>query len=179
MDSINSHRLLIRVRHFNLFAVKSALSGSFCQSYRSCSPLHFLHDWQKYLGSTPISRQSEFIEPTLIKMKYQRRYIVIPIFLLTLFVAYQASIMHFSHIHYINGVMIVHSHPSTNNQHTHTEGQALTLAHISHWSGIEPTIFALDEVIFEVFDVLECKREFRFLTDRHAYCICLRAPPFC
>ena len=84
-------------------------------------------------------------------MKHQRRYIVISLFLLTLFVAYQASIMHFSHIHFINGVMIVHSHPSTDNQHTHTEGQALTLAHISHWSGVEPTDFALDEVIFEEF----------------------------
>ena len=112
-------------------------------------------------------------------MKHQRRYIVISLFLLTLFVAYQASIMHFSHIHVINGVMIVHSHPSTDNQHTHTEGQALTLAHISHWSGVEPTDFALDEVIFEVFDVLECKRESSFLTDKHAHCICLRAPPFC
>lgn len=112
-------------------------------------------------------------------MKHQRRYIVVPLFLLTLFVVYQAGIMHFSHTHYINGVMIVHSHPSTNSQHTHTEGQALTLAHIAHWSGIESTFITLNEIIFEVSEVLECKRESSFLMDKHAHCICLRAPPFC
>jgi hypothetical protein len=72
----SSHQLVPQIinngEHFNLFVVKSALSGSFCHSCRSCSPLRFLHDWQKYLGSTPISRQSEFKEPTWIfflKMK--------------------------------------------------------------------------------------------------------------
>ena len=97
----------------------------------------------------------------------KRKYILIPMMLLVLFVTYQAGITVFSHIHYVNGVMIVHSHPSDDNHHTHTEGQVLTLAHVSHWAGIEPVCITLDE------------RDFRFMADRHTHCISLRAPPFC
>ena len=109
----------------------------------------------------------------------KKKYIFIPLFLLTLFVAFQASITMFSHVHYVNGVMMVHSHPSTDNEHTHTEGQILTLAHVSHWAGTEPVCIALNEVSLSVFDTLECKRAFHFLTDKHEHCISLRAPPFC
>lgn len=109
----------------------------------------------------------------------ERKYIFIPLSLLTLFVAFQTSILMFSHIHYVNGVMIVHSHPSNDAQHTHTEGQILTLAHVSHWVGIEPSCTTLGEVCLSVFDMLECKRYIHLLADKYAHCICLRAPPFC
>lgn len=109
----------------------------------------------------------------------KRKYILIPMMLLVLFVTYQAGITVFSHIHYVNGVMIVHSHPSDDNHHTHTEGQVLTLAHVSHWAGIESVCITLDEVSLSVFATLECKRDFRFMADRHTHCISLRAPPFC
>lgn len=39
--------------------------------------------------------------------------------LLALFVAYQASITAFTHVHYVNGVLITHSHPF-HNQHSHS-----------------------------------------------------------
>ena len=65
------------------------------------------------------------------------RYIFIPLMLLTLFLAYQASITMFAHVHYVNGVMIVHSHPSTDSEHTHTQSQILTLAQVSEWAGTE------------------------------------------
>lgn len=109
----------------------------------------------------------------------KRKYILIPLFLLTLFVAYQASITMFSHVHYVNGVMIVHSHPSDDNQHTHTEGQILTLALVSHWSGTEPDFVILGEVTLPVFHSLECDRMSRFVQDKYSHCISLRAPPFC
>ena len=112
-------------------------------------------------------------------MIQKRKYIFIPLFLLTLFVAYQVSITMFSHVHYVNGVMMVHSHPSTNNEHTHTEGQILALAHVSHWAGMELVCTFLCEVSLSVFDTLECKRDFRFFSDKHEHCISLRAPPFC
>ena len=109
----------------------------------------------------------------------ERKYIFIPLFLLTMFVAFQTSILMFSHIHFVNGMMIVHSHPSNNTQHTHTEGQILTLAHVSHWAGIEPSGITLGDVCFSVFDTLECKHYVHLLKNKYAYCICLRAPPFC
>ena len=43
----------------------------------------------------------------------KRRYIVAPLLLLALFLTYQVSITLFTHVHIVNGVMIVHSHPSS------------------------------------------------------------------
>lgn len=108
----------------------------------------------------------------------KNRYIFIPIMLLTLFVAYQASITMFAHVHYINGVTIVHSHPSADNDHTHTDGQLLTLAHVSEWTGVEPSFVTLSEVSLSVFDSIECERKSKALSDLYSHCISLRAPPF-
>ena len=108
----------------------------------------------------------------------KNRYIFIPLLLLTLFVAYQASITMFAHVHYINGVTIVHSHPSADNDHTHTDGQLLTLAHVSEWTGVEPSFVTLSEVSLSVFDSIECERKSKALSDLYSHCISLRAPPF-
>ena len=105
------------------------------------------------------------------------RYIFIPLMLLTLFLAYQASITMFAHVHYVNGVMIVHSHPATDSEHTHTQSQILTLAQVSEWAGTEPVFVTLAEVSLSVFDTLECERVSRTLSDIHSHCISLRAPP--
>ena len=107
------------------------------------------------------------------------RYIFIPLMLLTMFVAYQVSISMFSHVHYVNGVMIVHSHPSTDSEHTHTAKQILTLAQVSEWAGTEPVFVTLSEVSLPVFDTLECERKSKSLSDIYLLCISLRAPPFC
>ena len=106
------------------------------------------------------------------------RYIFIPLFLLTLFVSYQMSITMFSHIHYVNGVMIVHSHPSSDSEHTHTESQILTLAQVSEWAGTEPVFVTLSEVSLSVFDTLDCERKSKILFDLYTQCVSLRAPPF-
>ena len=61
-----------------------------------------------------------------------------PLFLLALFLTYQVSITMFTHVHIINGVMIVHSHPSSDDHHTHTAGQVITIAHIGSYQTPEP-----------------------------------------
>ena len=109
---------------------------------------------------------------------WKNRYIYIPLMLLILFVTYQVSITMFAHMHYVNGVMIVHSHPSTDNEHTHTEGQILTLAQMSEWVGTEPVFVTLSEVSLSVFESLECEREAKTLSDFYLHSISLRAPPF-
>ena len=107
----------------------------------------------------------------------KRKHIFIPLFMLTLFLEYQVSITMFAHVHYVNGVMIVHSHPSTDNEHTHSEAQILTLAKISDWSGSEPVFVTLSEVHLSVFETLECERKSRTLNDLFSSSIPLRAPP--
>ena len=113
-----------------------------------------------------------------VKM-FEKKKLFIPLFLLTLFVSYQVSITMFAHVHYINGVMIVHSHPSTDNQHTHSEGQILTLAQVSEWATVEPDFVTLNEINLSVFYTLECNRMACYLQDKYADCIALRAPPCC
>jgi len=126
-----------------------------------------------------INKKKLLLHPFLSKKMQKRKYIFIPLLLLTLFVAYQASITMFAHMHYINGVMIVHSHPSTDNEHTHTEGQVLTLALVSDWAGTEPSFVTMGEVNLSVFYTLECDRASRFVQDSCSHCISLRAPPSC
>ena len=98
--------------------------------------------------------------------------------MLTLFVTYQAGISMFSHIHYVNGVMLVHSHPTSDNQHTHTEGQILTMAHVSSFVGIEPIFVVVGEVHLPVLYTLESGQDSHSLADSCAHSISLRAPPF-
>ena len=106
------------------------------------------------------------------------RQLYLPMFLLTLFLAYQVSITMFSHVHYINGVMIVHSHPSADSQHTHTEGQVLTMAHISSFDGVEPVSYVIDDALLPLLYTLDiCIGGENLPLDMHQ-CISLRAPPF-
>ena len=110
---------------------------------------------------------------------FEKKKLFIPLFLLTLFVGYQVSISMFTHVHYINGVMIVHSHPSNDNQHTHTQGQILTMAQMSEWATVEPDFVTLGEVNLSVIYSLVCNRSSCYVQDKCTNCISLRAPPYC
>lgn len=59
--------------------------------------------------------------------------------LVMLFASYQACCTLFSHTHTVNGVTLVHSHPYSNAEHTHTNGQMLTLSQITQFVSIEQT----------------------------------------
>ena len=107
----------------------------------------------------------------------KRTRIITSLLLLTLFVAYQVNITMFAHVHYVNGVMIVHSHPSADSQHSHTESQILTLAHVSHWSGLEAMSATVSEVVFSVSPIRSCARPDASVRDCQTQVITLRAPP--
>ena len=107
----------------------------------------------------------------------KRTRIITSLLLLTLFVAYQVNITMFAHVHYVNGVMLVHSHPSADSQHTHTESQILTLAHVSHWSGLEAMSATVSEVVFSVPIIRSCTRPDAPVHDCQTQVITLRAPP--
>lgn len=57
--------------------------------------------------------------------------------LLALFVAYQASVTAFTHVHYVNGVLITHSHPF-HNQHSHSATSLIVIGLLSHFSSDKP-----------------------------------------
>ena len=107
----------------------------------------------------------------------KRTRIITSLLLLTLFVAYQVNIKMFAHVHYVNGVMLVHSHPSADSQHSHTESQILTLAQVSDWSGLEPVSASVSEVVLSVPPIRSCARPDAPVRDCQTQVITLRAPP--
>lgn len=109
-------------------------------------------------------------------MRVKRR-ILVPILLLALFTAYQVSITMFTHVHYVNGVMIVHSHPSSNKHHTHTKSELVVIHNLSIIHTLEGHSFTLCEVKAPVIYVLEPMLVTSFVTSVHLNPLSLRAPP--
>jgi hypothetical protein len=83
----------------------------------------------------------------------------------------------FSHVHYVNGVMIVHSHPSDDSQHVHTEMQVITLAQVSSFVGLEPVVTTIGQVCLPVINFLDYDRNTSFVSALHTLSLSLRAPP--
>lgn len=59
--------------------------------------------------------------------------------LLTVFMAYYAIISVYAHVHVVNGVMVVHSHPFKD-KHSHPTGQTLVLHHLTHLIRSKPDL---------------------------------------
>lgn len=107
---------------------------------------------------------------------HRNRYLKTPLLLLVLFLAYQAGVMMFSHTHYINGVMIVHSHPSKDT-HTHTEGQIISIAQVASFITTEPSLTILENVSLPILRHLYISRLCSLFDAGRFLHIRLRAPP--
>lgn len=108
----------------------------------------------------------------------KRRYIVTPLLLLMLFLAYQASITCFTHVHIVNGVMIVHSHPSPDKSHTHTTGQVISIALLSGVHTLEAEAQAEVVVSRPILYLLDYSANTFRAKAPYTQCVHLRAPPF-
>lgn len=107
----------------------------------------------------------------------KRKHTVIPLLLLALFLTYQASITMFTHVHIVNGVMIVHSHPSSNKNHMHTTGQVISIAHLAAINTLAAEASTTIIVDRPVLYVLKCQTIIFRAPAPHTHCIHLRAPP--
>ena len=96
--------------------------------------------------------------------------------LATLFAAYYATTALFTHVHVVNGVMLVHSHPFSHS-HSHSDGQTLALHFLSTFSSLEPGHTEVETPdLHLLYSLPSIKNTF------HAVCCCtegmyLRAPP--
>ena len=69
-------------------------------------------------------------------MKHFKVYISLLLF--SLFTAYQVSITMFTHVHYINGVLVVHSHPyASDSEHTHTKSEVLVIDRLADYHTLQ------------------------------------------
>lgn len=68
--------------------------------------------------------------------------------------AYQASITAFTHVHYVNGVLITHSHPF-HNQHSHSTDSLIVIGLLSHFSSDTPDCCELQHPMRSLLQVME------------------------
>lgn len=83
--------------------------------------------------------QSQFlIDCRDVNKKIKR--IIGAVCLLVLFVAYQTSITAFTHVHYVNGVLITHSHPF-HGKHTHSKSELVVIGRLSTFQSPEVDVY--------------------------------------
>ena len=97
--------------------------------------------------------------------------------MLLLFVVYQVGITSFVHVHIVNGVTVVHSHLTVDNEHEHTANQVASIDYICHYVCSDvPECVTLEAVCYEL--VQRHYAEALVSTLPKAICaFCLRGPP--
>lgn len=96
--------------------------------------------------------------------------------LLALFVAYQASITAFTHVHYVNGVLITHSHPF-HNQHSHSTDSLIVIGLLSHFSSDTPDCCELQHPMRSLLQVMESETDTPVIKGKACRMPSLHAPP--
>ncbi len=99
--------------------------------------------------------------------------------LLVLFLAHLAGSFAFPHKHIIDGEKLVHSHPYTNSDHSHTTAQAIAIAQLSSIQTLKAEIHFCQEVKHPVLYTLDFATETVSIQTHFTHCIGLRAPPAC
>lgn len=96
--------------------------------------------------------------------------------LLTLFTVYQASITMFTHIHYVNGVMVVHSHPN-HGKHTHSKTEVVVIDRLSSFHSLEADVPIHIAPIRPLLCYVQMRTEVLTVSEIHLCVVSLRAPP--
>ena len=109
-------------------------------------------------------------------MKHFKVYISLLLF--SLFTAYQVSITMFTHVHYVNGVLVVHSHPyGSKSEHTHSQSEVLVIDRLSDYH----TLQVDSQIYISATDIqyrsIEIEPEFTRPYDSCNRIPSLRAPP--
>lgn len=114
-------------------------------------------------------------------MHMRPRHKLIFIFMLVLFLSFRVGTTAFSHVHVIEGVMVVHSHPHHHDSgHTHTSGQVLTIALLSNIVAEPSTSLEPATVTRPLLHVHVCPPVQAWMPAASGQAISLRAPSvFC
>lgn len=96
--------------------------------------------------------------------------------MLVLFVAYQTSITAFTHVHYVNGVLISHSHPF-HGKHTHTKTELVVIGRLSTFQSPEVELYVEQHPMYVLLAVLEDEEVTPLVKGEWRRLASLRAPP--
>ncbi len=107
----------------------------------------------------------------------QRAKIAFSLFLLALFVSYQVGVTAFTHVHYVNGVMVVHSHPSSDCSHQHNASQFVLITQLSHIDTYAAVPFVWVPEMAPVLYSLSFPSQVPVAKGVHLQYLRLRAPP--
>lgn len=102
--------------------------------------------------------------------------ITIALGLLLMFIAYEFSLTMFTHVHVVNGFLVVHSHPSSEG-HTHGAKQLITIACLHTFDSEEATTFTFSKPVDSVLCTLEREPDTVAELIAPPYSYPLRAPP--
>ena len=94
--------------------------------------------------------------------------------LLVLFIMYQASITAFTHVHYVNGVMITHSHPFHG---THSQTSLLVIGHLSAFYSSGVDVYEVQHPMRPLLAMLRAKPATPTVKGEVIRTLSLRAPP--
>lgn len=109
-------------------------------------------------------------------MIMRRRHSWIAMSLLVLFVGYLSGIMGYSHVHCVNGAMIVHSHPF-HGAHDHTDSESLALHFLTALQSVEPLSQELLHPVGTLLALLGEERPVEHAEVESVSAPSLRAPP--
>ena len=109
-------------------------------------------------------------------MNKEMKRIIGAVCLLVLFVAYQTSITAFTHVHYVNGVIITHSHPF-HGKHTHSKSELLVIGRLSTFQAPEVDVYEELHPMRMLLAVLEAEKLISLVKGESGQIVSLRAPP--
>lgn len=106
----------------------------------------------------------------------QAKVVLTSLLLLTLFATYQVSITMFTHVHYVNGVMIMHSHPNQG-KHSHTKTEVVVIDRLASFHTLEAEVSVFVEPLRPLLCYLEVPVAVSDADSTHLQVLSLRAPP--
>lgn len=110
-------------------------------------------------------------------MKQSFKHIALSVSFLMLFVGYQICITSFTHVHYVNGVMITHSHPYAGDGHSHQKADFSLIAQLTHFSALNPEFIIYNHIVWPVGGIVSVCPKADALPTNDACYYSLRAPP--
>ena len=106
----------------------------------------------------------------------QKKKIIGALSLLVLFIMYQASITAFTHVHYVNGVLITHSHPF-HGTHSHSQTSLLVIGHLSAFCSSGADVYEVQHPMRPLLAMLSVKPATPTVKGEVIRTLSLRAPP--